>query len=220
MPSLKRKYMPLLVETIRADNGRFDDLKPHIQRMARSGEALFGLEAGAGSGSGPGADLEKALQGAAGSIGEGRWKVRVLYDTEIRSVEAAVYRPKLIKTAALVNGGSVRYPYKAADRPELDELTRRAEDAGADTALIVSEGRITDFSYANAAFFDGSRWWTPAVPLLPGTRRARLLAAGLISTADITPADLHRYVSVSLINAMLELGEIMVDIGSINQELL
>ena len=216
MPSLKRKYMPLLVETIRADDGRFDDLNPHIQRMARSGKTLFGLEAGAG----PGAGLEEVLEGAAPSIGEGRWKVRVLYDTEIRSVEAAFYRPKQINTAALVDGGSVRYPFKTAKRSELDALTRRAEDAGADTALIVSEGRITDFSYANAAFFDGSRWWTPAVPLLPGTRRARLLAAGLISTADITPADLHRYVSVSLINAMLELGEIMVDIDSINQELL
>ncbi len=207
--------MPLLVESLRADDGRFDDLTPHIRRMAGSGKALFGLEDGAG----PGASLEKALERAAASMGEGRWKVRVLYDTEIRRVEAAVYRPKLIKTAALVDGGSVRYPHKTADRPELDKLTRRAEDSGADAALIVSEGRITDFSYANAAFFDGSRWWTPTVPLLPGTRRARLLEAGLISTVDITPADLHKYISVSLINAMLELGEIMVDIDSINQEL-
>ena len=207
MPSLKRKSMPLLVETIRADDGRFDDLTPHIERMARSRRALFGIEAPL--------HLEGALERASAFIGEGRWKVRVLYDTEIRSVEAVPYKPKPCRSAALVDGGSVSYAHKTVDRPELDELTRRARAAGADTALIVSDGRITDFSYANAAFFDGRSWWTPDEPLLLGTRRARLLAAGILSTVALVPSDLDRFVSVSPINAMLELGEVTMDIGKI-----
>ena len=216
MPNSKQKYMPLLVETIRADNGLFDSLMPHIERMERSRRDLFGIE--------PDGYLEEVLGDAlrlrASSIGEGRWKVRVLYDTEIRDVEAAAYQPKLINTAALVDGRGISYTWKTADRSELDELTRRAEAAGADTALIVSDGRITDFPYANAAFFDGSSWWTPDLPLLPGTRRARLLDDGRISAIPIAPGNLDRFISVSPINAMLELGEIMVDISSIYQEIL
>jgi len=206
--------MPLLVETLRADDGRFADLTPHIDRMGRSRRALFGLI------NSPRAALAESLEAAAVSIGEGRWKIRVLYDREIRRVEAAAYWPKLIRSAALVDGRGISYAHKTADRRELDELNRRAEEAGADTALIVSNGQITEFPYANAAFFDGRHWWTPEEPLLMGTRRSRLLEAGLLHTSRITPGDLSKYISLCPINAMLELGEIMVDIGSIDQEIL
>jgi hypothetical protein len=129
--------------------------------MARSRRALFGIEAPIG--------LKGALERASAFIGEGRWKVRVLYDTEIRSVEAVPYKPKPCRSAALVDGGSVSYAHKTVDRPELDELTRRA----------------------------------------------RLLAAGILSTVALVPSDLDRFVSVSPINAMLELGEVTMDIGKI-----
>ncbi len=210
MQNSKRKSIPILVETILADYVRFYDLTPHIDRMIRSRRDLFGIMAPYG--------LQGALERASDSIGSGRWKVRVLYDTEIHSVEAVAYKPMPYASAALVDGGRVSYAYKTVDRPELDELTRRARAVGADTALIVSGGKITDFSYANAAFFDGRCWWTPAEVLLPGTRRARLLATGSISVTSLTPADLNRFISVSPINAMLELGEIMMDIGKIRQE--
>jgi len=206
--------MPLLVETLRADDGGFDDLTPHIDRMIRSRRALFGLTNSLESA------LEEALEAASVSIGEGRWKIRVLYNSEIRHVEAAAYRPKPIRSAALVDGRGIFYTHKTADRQELDGLTRRAEEAGVDTALIVSNGQITDFPYANAAFFDGRLWWTPEEPLLMGTRRFRLLEAGLLHTRRISPGDLPEYISLCPINAMLELGEIMVDIGSIDREIL
>jgi len=208
--------MPLLVETIRSDNGRFNDLSPHIERMTRSRKVLFGIE----SEDRPDDTLEHALIEASGLIGEGRWKLRVLYDREIRDVEAASYSPKQIKSAALVDGRGISYACKFVDRSELEDLDRRSRAVGADTAIIVLSGRITDFSYANAAFYDGESWWTPAEPLLRGTRRSRLIEAGLIKTTVLTPADLDRFISVSPINAMLELGEIMVDIGSINREII
>lgn len=199
--------MPLLVETIRADDGRYDDLSPHENRMERSRSALYGKLAPL--------KLEAALQTFSDSIGEGRWKVRVLYDMEIRSIEAAVYVPKSYTSAALVDGGDVNYILKTVERPELDILTRRAESLGGDTALIIKAGKITDFSYANAVFFDGSSWWTPRRPLLLGTRRERLLAAGRILQADISPEDLDRFTHACPINAMLELGELMMETASI-----
>lgn len=202
--------MPLLVETIRADDGRFDSLEPHILRMARCRRALFGEEAPL--------NLEGALKGASSATGAGRWKVRVLYDTEIRRVEASLYNPKQYRSAALVEGGAVSYSCKTVERPELDALTRRAESLGTDTALIVRNGQITDFSYANAAFFDGEFWWTPSEPLLQGTRRARLLAGEKIREARITPADLDCYIYVSPINAMLELGEVIMNTAFIRRD--
>lgn len=199
--------MPLLVETIRADDGQFDDLSPHVDRIERSRSALFGEVAPL--------NLPDELSRVSESIGAGRWKVRVLYDLEIRSIEAEVYRPKPYASAALVDGGAVNYQYKTAERPELDALTRQAVSMGGDTALIIKAGRITDFSYANAAFFDGKFWWTPREPLLRGTRRDRLLAEGRILETDITPEDLKGYIIVSPINAMLELGEVLMETTSI-----
>jgi 4-amino-4-deoxychorismate lyase len=198
-----------LVESIRADDGRFDNPGPHIDRMRRSRRELFGLT------SSP--PLERALEEISGRLGPGRWKVRVLYDTEIRAVEAAPYEFKPFRSAALVDGGTVSYPHKTVERNILDDLSRRARERGADTALIVSGGFITDFSYANAAFFDGRTWFTPAVPLLEGTRRARLLAAGRLQTADIRPADLIRFSSVCPVNAMLDLGEVTLSVRDILQ---
>ena len=208
--------MSLLIETIRADDGRFEELSPHCERMNRTGRVLFGTDKRIR----PGAGLEAALQKATGSIGEGRWKIRVLYDSIIRRVDVAAYYPRMIGSAALVDGRGIEYSFKYADRSGLRDLERRAELSGADSALIVSEGRITDFTYANAAFFDGRFWWTPVEPLLYGTRRSRLLESGVIMTEQITCDDLSNYVSVSPVNAMLELGEIMIDIKSIKQEII
>ena len=54
-----------------------------------------------------------------------------------------------------------------------------------DDILIIRNGLITDMSYANVAFFDGTQWLTPRIPLLAGTCRERLLETGPIREADI-----------------------------------
>lgn len=198
--------MPLLVESLKAENGLFDDLTPHIRRMKRSCNELFGIES---------PDLEETLEDCAGDIGTGIWKIRVLYDQKIRDVQAAVYQPRRYLSAALIDGGDVEYRNKMAGRPVLDTLTARAVESGCDAALIVKNGLITDFSYANAAFYDGRNWWTPDRPLLEGTRRYRLLEAGVLRTASIRPADLASFISVSPINAMLDLGQVSLETENI-----
>jgi len=199
--------MSPLVESLRAEDGRFDDLTPHRERMIRARRAIFGLETVP--------DLDGALEEVRDRLGDGVWKVRVIYDPEIRTVEAAPYEPRPYRSAALVDGGSIAYPHKWTDRSALDALQETARAAGADAALIVVDGRITDFTWANSAFFDGRRWFTPALPLLAGTRRDRLLAAGRMETADIRPADLGAYVSACPINAMMDLGEVEIPIDRI-----
>ncbi len=201
--------MPLLVESLKAEDGQFDSLEPHIDRMNRSVKELFNA---------PAPDLPSALDGITDRLGPGVWKIRVLYDKEIREVHAAVYQPRPYRNAVLVDGGNVDYSNKTVERSELDELTVRAVAAGGDTALIVKGGLVTDFTYANAAFFDGQEWWTPNCPLLAGTRRARLLRAGLIRTLDIRPRDLGSFHKVSPINAMLDLDEVSLAIECIIQE--
>ena len=51
--------------------------------------------------------------------------------------------------------------------------------------LIVKDGYLTDTSIANIALYDGYTWFTPAHPLLRGTKRAELLNKQLIVEKDI-----------------------------------
>ncbi len=199
--------MSLLVETLRAEDGVFEDLSPHLWRMSRSRLGLWGLTNEL--------DLHRALNGL--EVKRGVWKIRVLYDREIRCVEACEYTQPEIQTVAIVNDDEIDYSYKWNDRSRLDRLALIARNSGADTVLIVKNGLVTDFAYANVAFFDGSQWWTPAKPLLEGTRRKRLLDSNRIKIADISPAYLGKFQMVSPINAMMDLGDVVIKVSGLCQ---
>ena len=74
---------------------------------------------------------------------------------------------------------------------------------------------LTDTSFTNVAVFDGERWLTPKHPLLLGTKRASLLERQVIKEADISVETLMKAQKVSLINAMIDLGEIEISIANI-----
>ena len=57
------------------------------------------------------------------------------------------------------------------------------------------------------ALFDGTCWFTPASPLLKGTKREYYLDNKMIFKCDIAPADLSKYKKMRLINAMLDLDD-------------
>jgi 4-amino-4-deoxychorismate lyase len=78
-------------------------------------------------------------------------------------------------------------------------------DATADDILIIKNGFITDTSFSNIAFFDGTQWFTPFTYLLNGTQRQHLLRQGAIVETEITPSDLKQFRYAKLINAMLDL---------------
>ena len=79
-----------------------------------------------------------------------------------------------------------------------------ARKGSCDDILIVKNGLVTDTSFSNVAFLDGSRWLTPEHPLLEGTKRAKLLEAGILAEADIRPEEIYRFKKVRLINAMMD----------------
>ncbi|MEN9849162.1 MAG: hypothetical protein RL368_1902 [Pseudomonadota bacterium] len=78
-----------------------------------------------------------------------------------------------------------------------------AEKETADDVLFVKNGLITDTSIANVAFFNGTQWVTPRIPLLVGTTRARLLQSGKLHLMDITPTMLPSFEKMALCNAIL-----------------
>ena len=61
---------------------------------------------------------------------------------------------------------------------------------------------MTDTSYSNIIFFDGTKWVTPSTPLLHGTMRSFLLKNEIISEMKIKVPDMKQFQKARLINAM------------------
>ena len=93
------------------------------------------------------------------------------------------------------------FPDKVNDRSELNILFAQRHDA--DEILIIKQGMVTDSFYANVAFLNGNKWYTPRTFLLPGTQRAFLLDCGVIEEADISENDIYNYSHIRLFNAMV-----------------
>jgi 4-amino-4-deoxychorismate lyase len=180
-----------LFETIRIEGETVPDLSYHNARMNGSRRELFGSETAL--------DLSAAVRVPAGALA-GVHRCRVTYGETLGEVTFSPYSPRAVRSLALVDGGGLDYSHKYADRSGIDRLLA---SAGADDILIVKEGRVTDASSANVAFFDGHSWITPAAPLLRGTTRARLLDLGLLRPADIGAGGLGNFRCAALMNAMI-----------------
>ncbi|MBP7301015.1 MAG: aminotransferase class IV, partial [Akkermansia sp.] len=77
-------------------------------------------------------------------------------------------------------------------------------------ALILRNGMVTDTRYSNVVFGDGASWITPETFLLPGTKRAFLLSRGDIRECSVRAEDIGKFRFCSLINAMLDPGDVVV----------
>ncbi len=135
-------------------------------------------------------------------LGAGLWKCRAVYNDAMVQVQFEKYQPRSVKTLQLVRADSIHYYHKFLDRSCFEQLIKTSR---ADDVLIVKNGLLTDTSTANIVFFDGTRWITPATPLLRGTKRAVYLEMGRIEEARLSVDDLPRFSKAVLINAMLDL---------------
>lgn len=146
----------------------------------------------------------------------GRYKARLVYGVSnghvATSLSISPYTPKKIQHLAVVHSSPFDYAHKYEDRSVLNRL---AQTATADDIIIVIKGKVTDASYANLAFWDGNKWYTPDSPLLEGVRRRHLIDAGQLHCRQILGTDISSFEKVSLINAMIDLGEIEVPIQQI-----
>jgi 4-amino-4-deoxychorismate lyase len=126
--------------------------------------------------------------------------MRVNYNETSKIAEFEKYVVKEIKTLQLVEDNTIDYHLKYTDRTRLQKLL---EGKGiCDDILIVKNGLITDSSFCNIVFFDGSEWMTPATPLLKGTVRERLVTSGTITERNIMLTEVKNFCSFKLINSM------------------
>lgn len=184
----------LCLETICIHNRQILNLSAHNERFNRTRLALWNRS-----------DLP-FLEDYVGVpdwlLADQTYKCRVTYGPEIEKIEFELYEARPVRSLTLIDGNSLAYSHKYANRQPINDLFARR--GAADDVLIVRDGLLTDTTYANIALFDGRRWHTPARPLLEGTQRARLLRDGVLTPADIRPTDLSHFECIKLINAMLD----------------
>jgi 4-amino-4-deoxychorismate lyase len=136
-------------------------------------------------------------------------KCRIIYDQEIRQVEFNPYTVKPVNSLRLVRNDDIDYSFKYFDRKPLENLLNNK--GSCDDVLIIRKGLITDTFYANVVFFDGFQYFTPAQPLLKGTKRQKLIDEGKIREDEIKVGDLVHFQEIHLINAMLDLNQSMIN---------
>jgi len=180
--------LPLLLETVKIEDGKAENLVYHQKRFEKSRQQLFGLKTDI--------DLSTIIK----VPGKELYRCRILYDTDIRSIEYIPYRPKIIQSLKVV-ASTIEYSYKYANRDAFDTLIQAYP--GFDEIIIEKEGLITDTTISNLAFYDGAQWLTPENPLLQGTMRAKLLDAKFLFESQIQKKDLEKYTHVALMNAMI-----------------
>lgn len=197
-PPVKPSYLPTtsvipsLLESIRLVDGDLPLLDYHQQRVDRSRRAHYGKA--------PAFRLSEVIAGLP-LPQHGTHKLRLTYGVDLEAYDVAPYQVKPVRSLRVVEGDHLSYSRKYADRSGLRELYGRR--GSCDDILITQRQHITDTSYANVALHDGSHWYTPAWPLLRGTRRAYLLEAGVLRASLIRLRDLHNFEHIRLINAML-----------------
>ena len=195
-----------LIETIKISNREIQNIGYHNLRFNNSRKLLFNHS--------DNIDLQKLIV-IPENIDNELYKCRVVYSEKIESIEFARYDRREIKTLKLIECNSIYYDYKYLDRSPISELYDQKE--GCDDILIVKYGLLTDTSYCNIAFYDGKNWLTPALPLLKGTKRAKLINEKVIIEKGIRAEDIGAYSKACLFNAMVDFGEMIIDIKNIKQ---
>ena len=191
------------IETICINDGVIENLSAHNERMNNTIRVHYGSSA-----------MPVSLEDFITAEGcKGRTRCRVEYTSAVEKVEYFPYSIREVKSLQLVNDDMAEYSFKYADRSVLDRNFSLRDNA--DDVVIVRSGMLTDTSIANIALYKEGKWFTPKYPLLKGTRRARLLAEGIIEEDIIMADSLHKYEKIRLFNAMISFGEVEMDIKNV-----
>ncbi len=144
---------------------------------------------------------------------KGLFKCRIVFDSEIRSVQFEQYVRREIHCIKVVETDIETLHYKTEERGKFQEAFAKRD--GCDDVLLIRNGLITDCSYSNLALYNGEKWITPRIPLIYGVNRAMLLSEGKIYEDDINISDLSNFQAIRLFNAMIEFGEIQFNVNTI-----
>ena len=184
------------IESICCQDGDVLNLDAHQQRVDSTFSKFFKA---------PSFRLKNLLFNVPAS---GKHKCRIIYDEEVQSIEFDKYEKKEISSLKFVEADDLIYDFKKKDRSKLTSLYEQR--GAADDIIVVKNGLCTDSYFANLALFDGEKWLTPKSPLLKGTKRQKLLDEGRLEERDIMKSEIGKITKVSLINAMLDLGEVEI----------
>lgn len=188
------------IESICFNNGAYQQLELHQDRVNQTcfhffGESLHTLS-----------ELLPPIEG------NRKHKVRFVYDNEGYTCDSLPYVKLPIRTMQVVKTDWFDYSFKYENRSQLNELLNTAE---CDEIIIAIDDLVTDCSYANLVFWDGKKWLTPERPLLEGVKRKLFIEQGLIQPTPIAIKDISSFEKLSLINAMLDIGDIEIPINGI-----
>jgi len=178
----------LFIETIKILDGKVYNIEWHNRRFNQTRLDIFGL------------DNYINLIDYINPPSSGLFRCRIVYDTDIISIEYIPYSPKINNSFKIVQS-NIDYKYKYNNRDELNSLKESAK--GYDEIIIEKNGLLTDTTIANIAFFDGNNWITPKTPLLRGTIREKLINIGFLIPKDINSDDLKHFFNFALMNAMI-----------------
>lgn len=196
--------MCLFIETMCVEQGRIINLDYHLERIKSTRKRFWNTENMVS------VDDLSALAATQND----RAKLRFTYDKEnIYDLSCTPYSIRKIEKLKLLINNDIEYAYKSIDRSALNLLKGQVKPS--EEIVIVQQNHLTDTSYTNIALFDGELWITPSTPLLNGTRRKQLLNADKIIEREVLVTDLNSFQSISLINAMIDLEELVLPISSI-----
>lgn len=187
---------PALFEVLRVQEGKLQNIDYHNNRMNKALSKIFGLK--------DPIFLEKEIR-IPNNLNNQVHKCRIIYTSKIEKIEFELYQLRKINSLKLVTHNSIDYSVKYYDRKIINELFEKR--GSCDDILIIKNKFVTDISYANIVFWDGSQWITPSSPLLHGTKRQQLIDEQKIFEKEIKIKDIQSFEKARIINAMIDLEE-------------
>ena len=187
--------MSRLLESIKVLNKQLFNIEYHNNRMNNSRAELFNVKEQI--------DLNKIIS-QPDDLSNDLYKCRVIYSNEIIGIDFQSYKKRKLNYMLVVHDNEISYSHKFEDRTIFEDYLAKSK---VDDILIIKNGFVTDTSFSNVVLSDGTKYFTPAVPLLKGTKRAKLITEGIIHEEEIRLADLAKFKFVYLVNALLDLSE-------------
>ncbi len=193
--------MSRFIESIRFCNGKADNLALHQERVNVTFARHFvGSEV---------LSLEEIIAQHPHNE-SGLFKLRLVYNSELLELEYQPYQHPQFRHYALYEiPDQFSYEYKSADRALFDKIGKLFPSSV--LPLLVQKGCVTDSTFTNLIFSKNGEWYTPAGPLLFGTRLKNLLNAGRVKLREIRSDEIENYdyiIPVNAINRPGEAGEI------------
>ena len=185
-----------LIESIKVINGHFENIYFHNLRLNKARADLWNCRK----------EIDIAHEVAVPpEFCKGLYKCRILYSDEIEKVEFVPYRLPEIRSLKLIIDDDIVYNYKFEDRTRIASLFDQRHPC--DDILIIKNGCLTDTSFCNVVLYDGENYYTPSTRLLSGAKRQLLLAEKKVFEKMIKATELHKFQSIYLVNAMIDLED-------------